>query len=130
MKMAGGAGSQPGDTDDRFERLQPEDTIVSLNRLCATCVRFTEASQLLQRFSRQEKIRHAEEEVVDLCSLDQLRAGYLDGCHLCALFWRRADGQHLRNGPGVDSPQLKVRLKAEARDASGEADPLSRLPFV
>ncbi|RYP75127.1 hypothetical protein DL771_002588 [Monosporascus sp. 5C6A] len=126
-----GADSQVGSTDDKFERLQPEDTVVSLNRLCATCVRFTENSKLLQKFSRREKIKHLEEEVLELCSAERLKAGYLDGCHLCALLWRRADGQHLlRNDPQADSRQLEVSLTATARDASGEGDPMNRLPFT
>ncbi|RYP40398.1 hypothetical protein DL767_001753 [Monosporascus sp. MG133] len=126
-----GARPQAGGTDDKFERLQAEDTVVSLNRLCATCVRFTETSKLLQKFSRQEKIKHLEEEVLELCSAERLKAGYLDGCHLCALFWERADGQHLlRSDPKADSRPLEVSLTATARDASGEGDPMNRLPFI
>ncbi|RYO87095.1 hypothetical protein DL762_004399 [Monosporascus cannonballus] len=112
-----GAGPQAGGADDKFERLQAEDTVVSLNRLCATCVGFTETSKLLQKFSRQENIKDLEEEVLELCSAERLKAGYLDGCHLCTLFWRRADGQHLlRNDPKADNRQLEVSLTATARD--------------
>ncbi|KAF4627445.1 hypothetical protein G7Y89_g10711 [Cudoniella acicularis] len=125
------AGPQAGGTDDKFERLQAEDTVVSLNQLCTACVRFTETSKLLQKFSRREKIKHLEEEVLGLCSAERLKAGYLDGCHLCTLFWRRADGQHLlRNDPKADSRQLEVSLTATARDASGEGDTMNRLPFI
>ncbi|RYP63314.1 hypothetical protein DL770_009416 [Monosporascus sp. CRB-9-2] len=103
-----GAEPQAGGTDDKFELLRAEDTVVSLNRLCTTCVRFTETSKLLRKFSRQEKIKPLEEEVLELCSTERLKAGYLDGCHLCTLFWRRADGQHLlRNDPKADSRQLE-----------------------
>ena len=126
-----GAESQVGITDDEFERLQVEDTIVLLNQLCATCVRFTETSKLLQRLSRQEKIKSLEVEVLELCSAVCLKAGYLNGCHLCALFWRTADGQYLfRNDLEADSRQLKVSLTAIARDASGEGDTMNRLPFM
>ncbi|KAI1812054.1 heterokaryon incompatibility protein-domain-containing protein [Poronia punctata] len=127
-----GVGIQAnGIAQDRFERLQPEETVVSLNRLCKTCINFTETSQLLQKFSRHQKIKDLEEELVGLCSAEELRNGYLDGCHLCALFWRVADGQHLfRNDAEADSQQLKVLLTATARDASGEGDPLHQLPFV
>ncbi len=125
------AGHQVAGMDDKFEQLQAEDTIVSLNKLCTTCVRFTENSKLLQRFSRQENIKHLEEEVLELCSAEQLKAGYLDGCHLCTLFWRRADGQQLlRNDSNLDRRLIKVSLTAIARDASGEGDIMNRLPFM
>jgi len=117
--------------DDRFERLQPEETVISYNRLCETCVNFTEASKLLQRFSWQEKIKNLEQEVLELYSAQTLRAGYLDGCHLCALLWRMANGQQLFRGDAeADGRLLKVELTAVARDETGEGDPLNQLPFV
>ncbi|KAI8711936.1 HET domain-containing protein [Fusarium sp. LHS14.1] len=45
--------------------------------------------------SRGSEIKLSTSETTSLCSVDQLRAGYLSGCHFCALVWDRAGGKLL-----------------------------------
>jgi hypothetical protein len=116
-------------TNDRFERMRAEDTVVSLNRLCTICLRFTETSKLLQKFSRQVRIGQREQELVGLCSAERLKIGYLDGCHLCALFWQLIDCEYLiRNDP---TAPLEVWLTAFTRELGDEeGDPTAQSPFM
>jgi hypothetical protein len=116
-------------TNDCFERMRAEDTVVSLNRLCTTCLRFTETSKLLRKFSRQERIEQSEQEVLGLCSAERLKAGYLDGCHLCALFWQITDFQYLiRKDP---TGELRVSLTAFTREINDEeGGPTAQSPFM
>jgi hypothetical protein len=125
----GGAEPQLDSTNDRFERTRGEDTVVSLNQLCTTCLRFTETSKLLRKFSRQVRIEQGEQEVLGLCSAERLKAGYLDGCHLCALFWQITDFQYIiRNEPTF---QVEVSLSAFTREIDDqEGDPAAQSPFM
>ncbi|KAK2604010.1 hypothetical protein QQS21_003846 [Conoideocrella luteorostrata] len=127
--MAHGTAPSLDEANSKFERLQAEDSVVLLNQLCTTCVRFMETSQLLRKFSRREKIKHGDEELNNLGSAERLRAAYLDGCHLCTLFWQNGIEETSLKYK-LDSIQVQVQLEAVARTADGEAEVPNRLPFM
>ncbi|OAA68563.1 Heterokaryon incompatibility [Niveomyces insectorum RCEF 264] len=100
-----------------YQDLAGDDTVVQLGSLCPTCQRFKEASSLLARWSGGEDLPSGATEKYDLCSPEQLRNGYLGGCHLCALLWVRAGGVLF----DPDEPVLVLKLnrvvvQLEARD--------------
>lgn len=83
------------DSPPRYEHTVSEDTVLPLHQLCHTCQDFVHHSDLLKRMSRGSEIKLSTSETTSLCSVDQLRAGYLSGCHFCALVWDRAGGKLL-----------------------------------
>ncbi|RMJ08920.1 hypothetical protein CDV36_011447 [Fusarium kuroshium] len=85
----------PTDPQPRYEHTVPEDTVLALHQLCRTCQDFVHRSLLLTKMSRGSEIKFSTSETTPLCSVDQLRAGYLGGCHFCALVWDRAGGHLL-----------------------------------
>lgn len=83
------------DPPPRYEHTVAEDTVLALHQLCSTCQDFVNRSSLLRKMSRDSEIKLSSSEKTPLCSVDQLRAGYLGGCHFCALVWDRAGGHLL-----------------------------------
>lgn len=87
--------------------------------LYRTCARFTEDSRLLRKLFRREDIRIGTYESLDLCSAEQLKSGYLKGCHLCALIWDRAGG-HLFDPSKSIISESRIILQAKATNSSKE----------
>lgn len=108
--------------NDRFEGSVPEDTILTLNKLCDPCNAFVEISTFFKRLGRKD-IKMGAEEVGHVGSPRDLKAGYQRGeCHFCALLWLRAGGSFLdpdkaKTAVDFDAP-LEVRLTA--RDVEKE----------
>lgn len=84
-----------------YERHVSEDTVATLHQLCAACSMLQKESTLLQRVSRGEQLRLRTEERFKLCSVKELRAGYLGSCHLCALLWTHGGGHRLDPDKGI-----------------------------
>lgn len=62
-----------------------------------------------------EQLRLHAKETFKLCSVNDLRAGYLGCCHLCALLWTHAGGHRFDPDKGmIKEPDITVCL--EARD--------------
>ncbi|RSL85526.1 hypothetical protein CEP51_003296 [Fusarium floridanum] len=98
-----------------YERHVSEDTVITLHRLCTTCSRFQRQSTLLRRLSHGEQLRLYTKESFKLCSVKDLKAGYLGDCHLCALLWTHAGGYRFDPDKGfIKEPDITVCL--EARD--------------
>jgi hypothetical protein len=108
--------------NDRFESSAPDDTIVTLNKLCAPCSTFIEKSTFLKRLGRRD-IRIGAEEFGHVGTPRDLKAGYQSGeCHLCALLWLRAGGSHLdpdRPVTAIDVDAL-LEVRLSARDVEKE----------
>lgn len=85
----------PTNSQPRYEHTVAEDTVLALHQLCRTCQDFVHRSGLLKKMSRGSEIKFSTSETTPLCSVDQLQAGYLGGCHFCALVWHRAGGHLL-----------------------------------
>jgi len=110
--------------DDRFESSVPENTIVTLNKLCTRCTAFIEKSMFLKRLGRKD-IKIGAEELGHVGTPRDLKAGYKSGeCHLCALLWLRAGGVYLDPekpiGPVDDDAPVEVRLTARDVDKEYE----------
>ncbi|KAJ4310526.1 hypothetical protein N0V84_010927 [Fusarium piperis] len=98
-----------------YERHVSEDTVASLHQLCPACSRLEKESSLLQRLSRGDQLRLNTKETFKLCSVKELRAGYLGSCHLCALLWTHGGGHRFDPDKGIiKEPDITVYL--EARD--------------
>lgn len=98
-----------------YERHASEDTVITLHHLCAACSTFQRESTLLRRLSHGEQLRLHTKETVKLCSVKNLKDGYLGGCHLCAMLWTHAGGHRFDPDKGiVQEPDITVCL--EARD--------------
>ncbi|KAH7125901.1 heterokaryon incompatibility protein-domain-containing protein [Dactylonectria macrodidyma] len=98
-----------------YEHYVDENTEIDLHQLCATCTQLKEESHLLRSLFSGDKIRLAASETFSLCTAAELKAGYLNACHLCALLWARAEGYLL----DPDTPAVKeshVILELQARN--------------
>ncbi|KAK7408823.1 hypothetical protein QQX98_009009 [Neonectria punicea] len=83
-----------------YEKHVAEDTVVNLHHLCAACSRLHRGSTLLRNMSRGKTLRLHAKETFKPCSVDDMKAGYLGGCHLCALLWTHAGGHRLDPATG------------------------------
>lgn len=107
------------ESGELFQNRVPEDTVITVNYLCPTCDKFAKHSRLLHKLSRNERIRIGTTETLELCSREQLKSGYFNGCHLCGLLWVRAGG-HLFDPEKPIITQEKVFIKLRARSFSRE----------
>ncbi|KAK0614349.1 heterokaryon incompatibility protein-domain-containing protein [Immersiella caudata] len=108
--------------NDRFEASVPDDTVVTLNKLCAPCTAFVEKSIFLKRLGRKD-IKIEAEELGHVGTPRDLKAGYQSGdCHLCALLWLRAGGAYLEPGNPKTEVDLDAPLEVKmvARDVEKE----------
>lgn len=107
---------------DRFESSVPEDTVLTLNKLCAPCSAFIENSTFLQRLGRKD-IKIGAAEFGHVGTPRDLKEGYKSGkCHFCALLWLRAGGYYLDPEKPIrpvdfDAP---VEVRLTARDTEKE----------
>ncbi|KAH7253100.1 heterokaryon incompatibility protein-domain-containing protein [Fusarium solani] len=62
------------------------------------------------------EIRFSTSEATPFCSVDQLRAGYLGGCHFCALVWDRAGGHLLCSTKRSLASGGMIEVKLTARN--------------
>lgn len=106
----------PTSSQPRYEHTVPEDTVLALHQLCRTCQDFVHNSVLLKKMSRGSDIKFLTSETSPLCSVDQLRAGYLGGCHFCALVWDRAGGHLLCSKKGSLASNGIVEVQLMARN--------------
>ena len=79
-------------TYQRYEHHVPEDSVVELGQICDNCSRFIERSSLIQNLFRGNAIKLGASEMIEFCCAEQLKEGYLEGCHFCALVWVRGNG--------------------------------------
>ena len=110
----------PEESPHLYEQQVAEDTVLALHQLCQTCARFVEESSLLAKMSLGDSIKLNAIETVDLCSAAQLKSGYLNGCHLCALLWDHARG-YLFDPDNPIIPDSQISLRVMARNWSMEA---------
>lgn len=102
---------------DRYERLVSEDTTLSLHQLCPRCDKLTSESQLLKDMAEEVGVIPGTTETVHFCAADELKSGYLSGCHLCALLWINCMGDLLKNNfSRPHNPKERLILKIHARD--------------
>ncbi|KAH7129826.1 heterokaryon incompatibility protein-domain-containing protein [Dactylonectria estremocensis] len=97
-----------------FEEHVAEDTLVDLHHLCASCSRLPRGSTLLQGMARGAQLRLHTKERFHLCSVKDLKGGYLSGCHLCALLWTHGGGHRLDPDQGLFT-ETDINLCLEAR---------------
>ena len=97
-----------------YETTVAQDAFVVLGKLCRTCKAFSGQSSLIGRLMRGDNdIRIGTTEVLKICSAHQLKAGYLGGCHLCALIWHWAEGRLFDpSSPVITDAELVIRLTA------------------
>ncbi|KAJ3459666.1 hypothetical protein MRS44_015739 [Fusarium solani] len=106
----------PANPQPRYEHTVAEDTVLALHQLCRTCQQFVHRSVLLKKLSRGSEIRFSTSEATPFCSVDQLRAGYLGGCHFCALVWDRAGGHLLCSTKRSLASGGMIEVKLTARN--------------
>ncbi|CAM1500499.1 Fc.00g096610.m01.CDS01 [Cosmosporella sp. VM-42] len=110
----------PEESRHLYEELVAEDTVLALNQLCQPCARFVEESSLLAKMSAGDSIKLNTTETFELGSNAQLKSGYLNGCHLCALLWDHAGGYLFDPDKPVIS-ERQISLRTLARSWSMEA---------
>lgn len=89
--------------------------MVQLHQLCTNCSRLQHESRLLLKMSRGETLRLNTVEWLTWGSAADLKSGYLNDCHLCALLWTRAAG-HLFDPDSPIVPKKRVEIKLRAAD--------------
>lgn len=108
---------------DRYEHLVPEDTTLPLHQLCLRCDKLTIESQLLKDMAKGVGVIAGTTETVHFCAPDELKSGYLSGCHLCALLWTNCMGELLESNCSRPlNPKERLILKIHARDLSPPTD--------
>lgn len=97
----------------RFENEVPDDTVLALHQLCPQCLRFQNKSRMLSDFHHSKPVIHGVEEAFILGSIHEVKAGYLSGCHLCALIWEHAGGYLMDpSKPWVSTSEVVLHLRA------------------
>lgn len=104
---------------DRYEHLVAEDTVVQLGQLCSTCTTFVRGSTLIRKLMEGRNIKIGATESTPICTSEQLKAGYVGKCHLCALIWERAGG-HLLDPEKLTITTTNVVVKIRARNIDKE----------
>lgn len=94
-----------------YEQQVEDDKLVALHQLCAKCSQLQRESRLLQRLLGGVAIRLSRTEHFNHISVKDLKQGYLNGCHLCALLWLRAGGHLLDSAVGHDGLTIKLKAK-------------------
>lgn len=98
---------------DRYERKVAQDACITLHQLCAMCTKLRDSSSLLRAMFKGGSIKLGTKEVINLCSPEELEAGYLGGCHLCALLWERARGYlFIYDKPAIENRRVNLVLRA------------------
>lgn len=62
-----------------------QDTLVFPENLCRTCTAFSGQSSLLHKIFNGNDMRIGTTEVFNIFFVQQMKSGYLNGRHLCAL---------------------------------------------
>ncbi|KAF7546918.1 hypothetical protein G7Z17_g8097 [Cylindrodendrum hubeiense] len=102
-----------------YEHHVDENAEIELHQLCTTCAKFRQESRLLRSLFRGKKIKLSATESFRLCNASALKAGYLNGCHLCAMLWARAEG-HLFDPDKPEIEETDIILDLQARNFSME----------
>lgn len=109
-----------GETSIRYEHKVPEDTLVGLHQLCEACTRFRDECHMLSDFHQRKSLRHGTEETYYLGSVNELKSGYLAGCHLCALLWQRGGGSMMDpSKPTISGHEIVIYLRARNQSVDG-----------